>query len=91
MLFFRSKGIAKKAYSKRKLLVPTDISDWLIFDPLAEGGVEVTVSLTYSAGIIAVCLGDVLGDGDEETFCHTLIHDLQPPIQNLSHSCPSHF
>ena len=62
---------------KGSMFTSTGVSDWLIFDPLAEGGVEVDGSLTCPAGIIAACLGEVWGDGHEEnTFCHTLIHNL---------------
>lgn len=38
---------------------------------------EVSGSLTCPAGIIAACLGEVWGDGEEENaFCHTLVHNL---------------
>lgn len=44
-------------------------------------------SLTFTPGIIAAYAGEVLGDGKEEnTFCHTLIHNLHL-YQSLSHSC----
>ena len=60
---------------------------------LQRGGGKVGRSLTCQTGIIAVCLGEVWGDGDEEIiFCHTLIHNLHLTLcQNLLKRCHSHF
>lgn len=71
----------------------TDVSDWLIFEPLAEGGGgEVDGSLTRPARLIAAFQGEVLGgDGDGgNAFRHTFVLNLHLSLrQTCSHSCRS--